>query len=111
MTNRFFVAHVFFLVAFAALVGAAAVVIQRQRRQWRPMLLAFLPLILIFVTAYLGKNSPASHQAVNIVYDGLLIYNAYYFFKAGQRLTFGFYVAAILATALDFAMHFVIRMM
>lgn len=111
MDNRFLVAHLFFLAALIALIGAAAVVVRRQRREWKPMVLAFLPLGLIFLTAQVGKHFPDAHRLINIFYDGLLIYNAYYFWKAGQRLTFGYYLAAILATALDFAMHFVIRTM
>lgn len=110
-SERFFIAHIFFFVALVFLLCAAAVVLKRQRTSWKPMLLAVLPLGLIFMTAYLGKHSPVSHQVLNIFYDGLLIYNAYYFWNIGQVLTFRFYVFAIVATALDFAMHFVIRMM
>ena len=111
MTDRFFIAHIFFFVALVFLLCAAVVVLKRQRTSWKPMLLAVLPLGLIFMTAYLGKHSPVFHQVLNIFYDGLLIYNAYYFWNIGQVLTFWFYVFAIIATALDFAMHFVIRMM
>ena len=108
--NRFFIAHIFFFVALIGLLCAAAVVFKRKRREWEPMVLSLLPLGLIFVTAYLGKNSPVSHQVVNIFYDGLLIYNAYYFWKANEKLIYASYIFAIAATALDFAMHFVIRM-
>jgi uncharacterized membrane protein YozB (DUF420 family) len=110
MTERFFLAHIFFLVAFVGLLGALIVVLKRQRREWKPMILSILPLALIFVTAYLGKNLPVSHQVVNVFYDGLLIYNAYYFWQVAQLLAFWFYIFAIVATVLDFAMHFVIRM-
>lgn len=72
------------------------------------MVLAFLPLALIFLTAYLGKHWTSAHQVVNIFYDGLLLYNTYYFWKAQQRLTFWFYILAVISTALDFAMHFVV---
>ena len=109
--NQFLIAHIFFFVALVFLLCAATVVIIRQRREWKPMLLAVLPLGLIFITAYLGKHSPVSHQVMNVFYDGLLIYNAYHFWNNGQLLTFWFYILAIIATALDFAMHFVIRMM
>ena len=109
MSERFFIAHIFFLVAFVALIGAFTVVLKNQRKQWKPLLLAFLPLALIFVTAQLGKNAPEFHRIFNIFYNGLLIYNAYFFWKTAQPITFGFYLAAILATALDFAMHFVFR--
>ncbi len=109
MGDRFFIAHIFFLVALVFLLCAMVTVAVRQGREPKPMVLALLPLGLIFLTAYLGKNAPQWHQVNNIVYDGLLIYNAYYFFKSGQRLTFWFYLLAIAGTALDFAMHFVIR--
>ena len=111
MTNRFFIAHLFFLVAFLALVCAAGAVVIRRRREWKPMVLALLPLALIFVTAYLGKHAPTSHQAMNVFCDGLLVYNTYYFWKALEILTFWFYLSAVIATALDFAMHFAIRTM
>jgi len=109
--NQFFIAHVFFLTALVFLLCAAVVVITRQRREWKPMLLALLPLSLIFLTAYLGKHWADAHQVVNIFYDGLMIYNTYYFWKVGQQLTFWFYILAVVSTALDFAMHFVIRPM
>jgi uncharacterized membrane protein YozB (DUF420 family) len=108
--NRFFIAHIFFLVAFLALLGAAVLVLKRHWREWKPLTLAVLPLAMIFLTAYLGKNAPSAHQAVNVVYDALQIYNAYYFRKRGETTIFRFYIAAIVGTALDFAMHFVIRM-
>ncbi len=107
--DQIFIAHIFFLTALVFLLGAAVVVISRQRREWKPMLLAFLPLGLIFLTAYLGKHWPSAHQVVNIFYDGLLIYNAYFFWKVVQPLTFWLYILAIVSTAMDFAMHFVIR--
>ena len=108
-TNLFFVSHIFFLFAFLGLLCAVVVVVKRQRYYWKPMFLAFLPLLLIFITAYLGKNAPTAHQAFNIFYDGLLIYNAYYFWSSLQRLTSFFYIFVIISTGLDFAMHFVIR--
>ena len=110
-SNLFFVSHVFFLFAFFGLLCAIAVVVKQQRRQWRPMLLALLPLMLIFITAYLGKHAPTAHQVFNIFYDGLLIYNAYYFWSTFQYLTSYLYIFVIISTALDFAMHFVIRTM
>jgi uncharacterized membrane protein len=109
--DQFFVAHVFFLTALIFLVCAAVVVLIRQRKEGKPMVLAFLPLGLIFLTAYLGKHIPTAHQVVNIFYDGLLLYNTYYFWKAQQRLTFWFYILAVVSTVLDFAMHFAIRRM
>ena len=111
MSERFFIAHIFFLVAFVALIGAFTVVLRNQRKQWKPMLLALLPIALIFVTAQLGKYAPEYHRALNIFYDSLLVYNTYFFWKTAQPITFGFYLAALLATALDFAMHFVFRAM
>jgi hypothetical protein len=109
--DQFLIAHIFFLTALVFLLCAAVVVIIRQRRERKSMVLAFLPLALIFLTAYLGKHWASAHQVVNIFYDGLLIYNTYYFWKAEQRLTFWFYILAVVSTALDFAMHFVIRPM
>ena len=111
MQAKFLISHLFFLTALLGLLGAAIVVVIRQRREWRPMVLAFLPLPLIFVTAYLGKNAPALHQVFNIFYDGLLLLNTWYFWKCAQRLTFWFYLIVVVSTALDFAMHFVIRAM
>lgn len=108
-SERFFLAHIFFFVALVGLLCAAVVVMVRQRHEKKPMMLVMLPLFLIFVTAYLGKHSPVSHQVMNLFYDGLLIYNAYTFWKAGQLLTLWLYGFAIIATGLDFAMHFVIR--
>ncbi len=109
--NQFLIAHIFFLTALVFLLCAAVVVIMRQRREGKPVVLAFLPLALIFLTAYLGKHWASAHQGVNIFYDGLLIYNTYYFWKAEQYLIFWFYILAVVSTALDFAMHFVIRPM
>ena len=111
MTNLFLVSHIFFLLAFIALLGALIIVIKLQHRQWLPMVLACLPVVMIFVTAYLGKHASAAHQVMNFFYDGLLIFNAFYFFRSGQRMTFILYILAIISTALDFAMHFVIRTM
>ena len=97
------------MTAFLGLLAAAVVVLIRHRREWKPMALVFVPLVLIFVTAYLGKHAPTAHQVMNIIYDGLLFYNTYYFWKTPPRLIFGLYVFVLLSTALDFAMHFVIR--
>lgn len=107
--DQFLIAHIFFLTALVFLLCAAGVVATRQWRDWKPLVLALLPLALIFLTAYLGKHWASARQVVNIFYDGLLIYNIYYFWKAEQRLTFWFYILAVVSTALDFAMHFVIR--
>ncbi|MEW6325815.1 MAG: hypothetical protein AB1515_10570 [Nitrospirota bacterium] len=105
---RFFLAHVFFLVVFVALVWALVMVVLHHR-QPAPLLLAAVPLALIFVTAFLAPRLPAAHRAVNIVYDGLLIYNAYYFWASNPRALRWLYLAAVIGTALDFAMHFVIN--
>jgi len=106
--GRFFLAHIFFLVVFIALVWALVVVLLR-RRERTAVWLAVVPLILIFTTAFLAPKHPLAHQAVNVVYDGLLIYNAYFFWKSGPPPLGWLYLAAVIGTALDFAMHFVIR--
>lgn len=104
----FFLAHIFFLVVFAALVWALVVVI-RRRREPAALGLAVLPIILIFTTTYFATRVPAAHQAINLFYDALLIFNAVYFWKTGPRPTGALYLASVIGTALDFAMHFVIR--
>jgi hypothetical protein len=106
----FFIAHIFFLVVFVVLIWALVVVI-RKRREPKALLLSILPLALIFATTYFATRIPAAHQAINIFYDGLLIFNAFYFWKTGPRPTGALYLAAVIGTALDFSMHFVIRMM
>ena len=106
----FFIAHIFFLVVFIALIWALAVVI-KKRREPKALLLSILPLALIFITTYFATRLPAAHQAINLFYDGLLIFNAVYFSKTGPRPTGALYLAAVIGTALDFSMHFVIRMM
>ncbi len=106
--NQFFLAHLFFLVVFVVLVWALVVVV-RRRRAPKPLLLAVVPLILIFTTAFLAPKHPAAHQVVNFVYDGLLIYNAYFFWKSGPAPLGRLYLVAVVGTALDFAMHFVIK--
>jgi hypothetical protein len=110
--GRFFLAHLFFLVVFIALVWALVVILlnYRQRRGDRTIiLLAVIPLVLIFTTAFLAPRHPQAHQVVNVVYDGLLIYNAWFFWKRGTRPLGWLYLVAVIGTALDFAMHFVIR--
>lgn len=106
--NQFFLAHLFFLVVFVALVWALVVVVRRCREP-RSLLLAVVPLVLIFTTAFLAPKHPTAHQAVNFVYDGLLIYNAYFFWKSGPFPLGWLYLVAVVGTALDFAMHFVIK--
>ncbi len=106
----FFIAHVFFLVVFVALIWALGVVI-RKRREPKALLLSILPLALILATTYFATRIPSAHQAINLFYDALLIFNAVYFWKSGPRPLGGLYLAAVIGTALDFAMHFVIRMM
>ncbi|HEY5594585.1 MAG TPA: hypothetical protein VIL61_05430 [Nitrospiria bacterium] len=105
----FFIAHIFFLVVFVALIWALVVVI-RKRREPKALLLSILPLALIFITTYFATRLPAAHQVINLFYDGLLIFNAFYFWKTGPRPTGALYLASVIGTALDFAMHFVIRM-
>jgi hypothetical protein len=110
--GRFFLAHLFFLVVFIALVWALVVILinDRQKRGHRAtILLAVMPLVLIFTTAFLAPKHPMGHQAVNVVYDGLLIYNAWFFWKRGPSPLGWLYLVAVIGTALDFAMHFVIR--
>lgn len=106
--GRFFLAHLFFLVVFVALVWALVVVLLRCRQR-TALLLAVIPLVLIFTTAFLASKHPLAHQVVNFVYDGLLIYNAYFFWKRGPFPLGWLYLVAVVGTALDFAMHFVIR--
>lgn len=93
---------------FVVLVWAVVVVLLHHRRP-TPLLLAIVPLILIFVTAYLAPRLPAAHRAVNIVYDGLLVWNAVYFWQSNPRALRWLYLVAVIGTALDFAMHFVIQ--
>jgi len=114
--GRFFLAHLFFLVVFIALVWALVVVLLHYRKQTGErtadltvLTLAVVPLALIFLTAFLAPKHPLAHQAVNVVYDGLLIYNAYFFWKRGPFPLGWLYLAAVIGTACDFAMHFVIR--
>ena len=106
--ETFFLAHVFFLVVFIALVWALVVVLVK-RRQPLSLALAILPLALIFATALLARPFPMAHQIVNIFYDALLVGNTVYFWKTGPRPTGWLYLVCVLGTALDFAMHFVIR--
>jgi hypothetical protein len=106
--GRFFLAHIFFLVVFVALVWALVMVLL-QRREGAPLLLAVIPLCLIFITAFLAPKFPWAHRTVNVVYDGLLLYNTYYFWRREPRLLRWLYLTAVVGTALDFAMHFVIR--
>lgn|SRR5574341_430504 len=106
--QTFLLAHIFFLVVFVALV-AALVIVLVKRRQLVPLVLAILPLILIFTTAFLARPFPLAHQIVNIVYDALLVGNTIYFWRTGPRFTGLLYLVCVLGTALDFAMHFVIR--
>jgi hypothetical protein len=106
--GRFFLAHLFFLVVFIALVWALVVVLL-HRRERTAVLLAVVPLVLIFTTAFLAPKHPMGHQAVNVVYDGLLIYNAWYFWRRGPSPLGWLYLVAVIGTALDFAMHFVIK--
>jgi uncharacterized membrane protein YozB (DUF420 family) len=107
MDGRFFISHIFFLVAFLALLAALILVAVRRYRHPKDLALAALPVGMIFLTAYLGKNNPAAHQVFNIFYDAVLIYNAYFFWSSRQNSVFTLYLAAIIATVLDFAMHFV----
>lgn len=104
----FFLAHVFFLVVFVALVWALVVVLVKRRRPL-PLALAILPLLLIFTTAFLAARFPVAHQIVNVGYDALLVFNAVYFWKPGPWPTGLLYLVSAIGTALDFAMHFVIR--
>jgi predicted neutral ceramidase superfamily lipid hydrolase len=110
--GRFFLAHLFFLVVFIALVWALVVVLLRHRKGMGDrtvILLAVIPLVLIFTTAFLAPKHPMGHQAVNVVYDGLLIYNAWFFWTRGPSPLGWLYLVAVIGTALDFAMHFVIK--
>lgn len=104
----FFLAHLFFLVVFVALV-AALVIVLVKRRQPLPLVLAILPLILIFTTAFLARPFRLAHQIINVFYDALLIGNTIYFWRTGPRYTGPLYLVSVLGTALDFAMHFVIK--
>jgi hypothetical protein len=104
----FFLAHVFFLVVFVALV-AALVIVLVKRRQALPLVLAILPLILIFTTAFMARPFPTAHQIINIFYDALLVFNTVYFWRTGPRFTGPSYLVCVLGTALDFAMHFVVK--
>jgi heme A synthase len=105
--NLFFLAHIFFLVVFVALVWALVVVIRKQREP-KALLLSILPLVLIFTTTYFATRIPTAHQVINIFYDALLIFNAFYFWKNGPSPTGPLYLASVIGTALDFAMHFIV---
>lgn len=106
--QTFFLAHIFFLVVFMALV-AVLVVVLITRRQPVPLGLAILPLVLIFTTVLLARPFPLGHQIVNIFYDALLVFNTVYFWRNGPRFTGPLYLVCVLGTALDFAMHFVVK--
>ena len=107
-TRLFMIAHVFFVVVFVALLWAFFVVV-RKRRDWKSVVLAGVPLALIFVTTYFATRFPYAHQTTNYIYDAWLIFNTYYFWKSGPRLLGILYLVAVMGTLLDFAMHFVIR--
>ena len=104
----FLLAHIFFLVVFMALVAALVVLLMR-RRQPVALGLGILPLILIFTTAFLARPFPNAHQIVNLFYDALLVFNTVYFWRTGPRFVGPLYLVCVLGTALDFAMHFVIK--
>jgi hypothetical protein len=106
--QTFLLAHIFFLVVFMALV-AALVVVLLARRKPLPVLLVILPLGLIFVTVLLARPFPLAHQIVNIGYDGLLIFNTVYFWRTGPRFVGPLFLVCVVGTALDFAMHFVLK--
>jgi hypothetical protein len=106
--QTFLLAHVFFLVVFMALM-AALVVVLITRRQPLPLGLAILPLVLIFTTVLLARPFPLGHQTINIFYDALLVFNTIYFWRTGPRFAGPLYLVCVLGTALDFAMHFVIK--
>jgi len=103
----FFQAHIFFVVAFVALVWALVVVI-KKRPESKALTLSILPIALIFITTYFATRVPIAHQVINIFYSALLIFNAVYFWKTGPSPTGPLYLASVIGTALDFAMHFVI---
>jgi hypothetical protein len=111
MADQFLISHLFFLTALLGLLGALILTLAGKNRRGKSILLASLPIGLIFLTAYLGKHLPWSHHVVNVLYDGLMIYNAYYFFKSGPSSVFYCYGVALVSTVLDFAMHFVISAM
>jgi hypothetical protein len=104
----FLLAHVFFVVVFVVLVWALGVVL-RKRREPKAVILACLPLALIFVTTYFATRIPAAHQITNVVYDALLVFNAFYFSRTGPAPLGPLYLVSVVGTLLDFAMHFVIR--
>lgn len=106
--EAFFLAHIFFLVVFIALVWALVIVLVKRRRPL-PLALAILPLALIFTTAFLAQPFPLAHQIINVGYDALLVFDAVYFWKTGPWPTGLLYLVSVIGTALDFAMHFVIR--
>ena len=106
--QTFFLAHIFFLVVFMALV-AALVVVLITRRKSLPLFLVILPLGLIFVTVMLARPYPLAHQIVNIGYDALLIFNTVYFWRNGPRFVGPLFLVCVIGTGLDFAMHFVIK--
>jgi len=106
----FFIAHIFFLVVFVALIWALIVVI-KKRREPKALALSLLPIALIFITTYFATRVPTAHQVINVFYDALLIFNAVYFWKNGPRPAGTIYLIAVIGTALDFAMHFVISRM
>jgi hypothetical protein len=106
--QTFFLAHIFFLVVFMALMAALMVVVIARRKPL-PLLLVILPLGLVFATAFLARPFPMAHQIVNIGYDALLVFNTVYFWRAGPRFVGPLFLVCMLGTALDFAMHFVIK--
>jgi hypothetical protein len=105
--NIFFQAHIFVLVVFVALIWALVVVI-KKRREPKALILSILPLALILITTYFATRIPTAHRVVNFFYDALLIFNTLYFWKTGPSPTGPLYLASVIGTALDFAMHFVI---
>ena len=109
MADRFLISHLFFFTALIGLLAALVLTLARKNRRTKSILLAAIPIGLIFLTAYLGKHLPWAHHVTNVVYDGLMLYNAYYFFSTGPSSVFYCYVFALASTALDFAMHFVIQ--
>jgi heme A synthase len=103
----FFLAHIFFLVVFVALIWALVVVI-RKRREPRALILSIAPIALIFITTYFATRVPIAHQVINIFYNALLIFNAVYFWKHGPSPTGPLYLTSVIGTILDFAMHFIV---
>jgi len=99
---------ILFLIVLASLIIAIASLFKSGKGTRSGKLGLSLALLFYVLTFALGRW-PWLHMPLSNIAELIMIYNVYYFFKTKQKDIAWCNIIALLAIAIDFALHFILK--